>query len=115
MGAAFDGRCYASTTLAKEAFYQSQPASLTGPDSAGYTYKGHYVNQLGVWKYQVTKMGYAVDVPAQVINLYTVTSAGPTFSSCDESTTFADGVVLGWGVALAMILAWGVTYLRRFL
>jgi hypothetical protein len=37
----------------------------------------------------------------------------PVFASCDTTETFFDGLVLGWGVAGAMVAAYAVHLLRR--
>lgn len=58
------------------------------------------------------------------LNTYSITSGGQKTQvssvpytaygyACDTSDNFFDGMALGWGVVLAMAVAWGIHVLRR--
>jgi len=117
MGYQYKNTCFADQPSALAAYYQDQPTAMSsGTGATTFNYIGHWVSNNGVWNYEVLKAPIGLLSPVQVVSLYVPgPNSVPAFASCDPATQFGDGLTLGWGVAGAMVLAWGLTYLRRFL
>jgi hypothetical protein len=85
----------------------SGAAPTVNPSST--TYFSQLVNSSGSLSLQVYK------VSSGVTSLYSTSPYKGAFVACDTSTDFTDGVTIGWGVAAAIIGAWGISYLKRLL
>lgn len=103
--------CWPTNAEALDAYYSDVPPYQTVV--SGATTENLYTLQGSVWnmsQYGITSAGVRslkYTVPAPVINF-------PTCTVVDDPTTqFADGMELGWGVGLAMIAAWGLSYLAK--
>ena len=108
MGARVGAVCYPSQADALDAFYSElapvqvvSATSLIGVyvwNGSSWRYKKFSVSSVGAWT-------TSYDSAAPVLS----------FPSCtvlnDASTNFADGMTLGWGVAAAMVAAWGIMFL----
>jgi len=73
------------------------------------TYFSQLVNSSGSLSLQVFK------VDAGVTSLYSSSPYQGVLVPCDTSTNFLDGVTIGWGVAAAIIAAWGISHLKRLI
>ena len=109
MGYLYQSQCFPTFLAATDAYWSHAPVSvLSGPTS--------YMDMI-LWS---PALGW-------VLNKYTIYSGGTsqwksstslpvlTFSSCDQSVTYFDGMQLGWGVAAAMVAAFGVKFMARAL
>lgn len=105
-GVRFEGRCYASSAEAVDAFYTSASPSYTAGSTS---YLSQYVKVGDVWKIQ----RYSISSTGTVSTLAQSNAPIPTFPACDTIEQFADGQVIGWGVALAMIAAWCIKNLSK--
>jgi len=99
-GFLFKGVCYPSLAEATGAHWTSNPAFMN-PGSTSYI--SDFVWSGSAW----------------VVNVYSVSggsltlassSALPalTFENCDTKANFDDGMLLGWGVAAAMVAAYAI-------
>ena len=100
-GFLFQSVCYPSLVEATSAHWSSNPVSIT-PGSTSYLTDV-------VWSGSAWVVKQFSLSPAGVLTLNSSTNA-PTlaFESCDTKTQFDDGMLLGWGVAAAMIAAWAI-------
>lgn len=108
MGARVNNTCYSSQLEAMDSFYSGlQQAQAVGAtttlnayvwNGAAWRFKQWSISSGGVWSLRY-------DAAAPVL----------TFPSCDvlndQSSNFYDGMTLGWGVAAAMVAAWGIKFL----
>lgn len=101
MGALHAGRCYDTATDAAAAYWSGAgPVLSTGSPLSVSTVEFDGA----AWQVVTRQEGVTVAVwPAPM----------PMFASCDAGSSVADGVALGWLVALVWVAAWGVRYLGR--
>lgn len=112
MGYAHLGICYGTQQEAVDVFFEGIPQSIvqSGTDTivTGYT---RDIN--GGWF--LTKGTHAAN--GTYTQAYTVSVLAPNFATCDDPTSpsaaFADGIELGWGVAVVLVAAWCIWVLRR--
>jgi hypothetical protein len=98
-----------SCLLQSDAISALSSGALPTVNPASTTYYSQMVNNSGsllLNVYQVTTNGTV---------LYSSSPYQGTLVPCDTSTNFTDGVTIGWGVAAAIIGAWGVSYLKRLI
>ncbi|EHP43590.1 hypothetical protein OR16_07781 [Cupriavidus basilensis OR16] len=105
-GALLGAMCYASPDAAADAYYSGAAPSQT---PGGTSYLSAFVKDAGVWKLR----RYQVNSAGEVATLTDAVLPTMTFPACDPLENFKDGMTVGWGVVAAMVLAWGVTVLRR--
>jgi hypothetical protein len=106
MGALWNSKCYTSNVDALDAYYSSALPSYT----AGATsYLQEYIKVSGVWKIDRKSIAST----GAITNLTQSNAPVITFPVCDESAQFADGLALGWLVATVIILAWGLSMVRK--
>lgn len=109
-GASFAGTCYATTNEANNAYFQgiAPVIQVVGSDTVVTSYQGSG----STWALVQKLVQGSTET-----QVYSIPATMPTFAACDTPNTpieaFQDGQVLGWGVALAMAVAWGVMMLRR--
>ena len=48
-----------------------------------------------------------------ITNLTTSNATVPTFAACDPAALFNDGMILGWGVAAAMLVVFAVKFIAK--
>lgn len=106
MGYLFNGDCYQTQAVAESAYYSAQPMQQT-PGST--TYRTFYKWSGTSWQH----IGESIASNGAVSSLWAVSAAEAAFPSCDATEAFTDGMTLGWGVATAMVMAWGWVHLRR--
>lgn len=119
------GNCYLTQAEAVDAYYSSKPMQIT---SVMYNqnafffhryqkYNGVWYEQSGFWSatsgMDSTYWGVAPLSYAGVGSCTIADPSGDSASSTDPVEAFADGHILGWGVALAMVAAWSIHVLRR--
>lgn len=105
-GAEFQGRCYVSAADAADAYFSSHvPNVVSGPTS----YVLRFEFDAGVWK----SVGYSIDSQGTWTQHYAISAPLPAFPECNPAEGFNDGMVIGWGIASAMIAVWAITHLRK--
>lgn len=106
MGALLKEKCYPSQAEAVDAFFSGKDPSYT----AGATsYLSWFEKNGSTW--QIKRQ--SIDSGGAVTNLTTSNATSPVFPTCDEVATFNDGLTVGWGIATAMVLAWGYSMIRK--
>lgn len=104
MGALFGGRCFASASDARDAFY-SGAGPVIGPGSPPVVSVTAFDEVRG---WEVLSYGSG--------NLLSrVAAPEVSFVACEPSDSVADGVALGWLVLAVWAGAWAVRYLGRAL
>ena len=108
MGYAFKGNCYATAQEAKDVHFESVPPSFSGNTQTIFIRDSN-----GDWFVQ---QGTFASNGAYTQN-FIASAYMPVFASCSEPSSpsefFADGQSIGWDIAAAMLLAWGIWVLRR--
>lgn len=100
-GSIVNGQCVENALAAASYWSRTEPrSSFSGADN--------YISFVSLngtaWTNYVFKNGaYFTSSPVPAI-------ASPT---CNTADKFTDGMQLGWGIAAAMVVAWGITVLRR--
>ena len=106
MGYLFQGNCYATNAKAVDAFYTSSGPQFfqTGTTTSSQLfYYSKYVNGWYVCSESVT----GTTAPT------CQTATSPDFPLCDDTNGFNDGVTLGWGIGLAMVIAWSYRLMQK--
>lgn len=110
MGNFSKGICWPSNAQAVDAYFSSlAPFQTIG----SFTTENIYTFDGSSWQlsqYSISSAG--------VRNLvYSTPAPSLSFPTCitpnDPDTLFTDGLTLGWGVAAAMVAAWGISYLTK--
>jgi hypothetical protein len=105
-GALYGGKCYASAAVAMHSYMSVAPlSSLPGATP----YVTQYVYETGTWR----QKQYSVATNGLWTLKSNVAVATPSFPLCDPAESFNDGVLIGWGIAIAMIAATAVNFLKR--
>lgn len=105
-GALVGSKCYASQVEGMDAYYSATvPATTSGNPS----YVTGFLQVSGVWKVQ----RYSVDNTGVVSSLSISNAPVVSFPACDPAEHFNDGVVVGWGIAAAMIAAAAFKMMQR--
>ena len=108
MGYLVGGRCLDSVAAASDVYYSTTRPALT-PGTT--TYESYYSYVSGSWQQcrsQISSVG--------VRSGNVCVAVGPlSFQSCEPQSYFTDGVVLGWAVGGALIVAWGFVKVRESL
>lgn len=114
LGFGFAGQCFGTSGDAIGAFWSSQPVNLSGAASINVFYQSQAQLIAGTWtrvtdrctQSTTTVTCTRAESVLPVYNPYSCTLASPI----DD---FADGAIVGWGVAAAMVAAWAITVLRK--
>jgi hypothetical protein len=106
VGYEFQGRCYSSTVDAADAYFTGLPVQIV---SGATSYATEFTKSAAVWQ----SKGYSISSTGVWTTRYTSTAVVPIFPICDTAESFNDGLLLGWGIATAMVLAWAISHLRR--
>lgn len=106
MGSLVNGKCFASNALAADEFFASKDPSFT---SGTTSYLSWFEKSGSTW--QIKRQ--SISSTGTVTNLTTSNATVPTFPTCSETENFTDGVTMGWGIATAMVLAWGFSMVRK--
>lgn len=94
------GQCVGVAEAPDYIFSQIKPSVTAGADV--YVSQAHKLS--GVWNIVSYKNGvHFSSTPIPV----------PVFGACDTTSTFFDGMTIGWGVVAAMVVAWSIHVLRR--
>lgn len=106
MGSLVGDRCFSTNADAADYFFSKKDPSYT----AGSTSYVSWFEKVGaVW--QIKRQ--SVSSAGEITNLTSSTATVPTFSACNVMDNFTDGVVLGWGVAAAMIAVYAVKFIAK--
>ena len=108
MGALFNQTCYATNAEAADAFFLAQGPFYTAGSTS---YLGWFEKNATTW--QIKRQ--SISSSGTVTTLTASNATVPTFPACTQSQNFTDGMTLGWGVAAAMVAAFGVKFLARAL
>lgn len=105
-GYLFNGQCYSVSTEAVDAFFTAGSPALT---SGSTSYLSWFEKISGVWyirRQSISAGGVVSDLGTSAIEV-------PSFPTCDVTGQFFDGVTVGWGIATAMVMAWGFSKIRQ--
>lgn len=106
VGYLFRDQCFVSNAVAADAFFLAKESSYT----AGTTsYLSWFEKSGAVW--QIKRQ--SISSTGVITNLTSSTATVPTFPTCDTTVNFTDGVTVGWGIATAMVMAWGFSMIRK--
>lgn len=112
-GFLYAGTCFSSSSEAVDAYFGAIPPSISIDYATGLTHLVHYVGSAGTWAIERLQF----DNAGAVSLVYSTSVSAPVFQSCETPNTpieaYLDGVSLGWGVAAACVLAWGVMAIRK--
>jgi hypothetical protein len=112
-GFLYAGTCFSSSSEAVDAYFGAIPPSISIDHATGFTHLVHYVGSAGNWAIERLQL----DTAGAASLVYSTPVSAPVFQSCDTPNTpaeaYSDGLFLGWGVAAACVLAWGVMALRK--
>jgi hypothetical protein len=97
-GSYHNGKCFADSASAQDAFFSSQPAIST-PGATSYV-NMYGKNAGGAWVFNQ----YEVDSVGAWTLRSSTAAATPVFAACDPIEGFTDGMLIGWGIATAMVL-----------
>lgn len=106
MGYAYSGRCFSTVDDVTDAYFTGRPVEVT---SGATSYATEFSKSGGVWE----SKGYSIDAAGVWTLRYTSAASVPSFPSCDPAESFNDGLILGWGIAFAMVAAWAISHMRR--
>lgn len=105
-GFEYQGRCYGSAADAADAYFSSQSVQIV---SGSTSYATEFSKVGGVWK----SVGYTINSSGTWTQRFSTNATVPTFPSCDTAEQFNDGLIIGWGIASAMVAAWAFNYMRQ--
>ena len=107
-GALLGNTCLPSATDAADAYLSAQPVSF---GNSGTTQIMTLYNKSGTtWRTQT----YTKTTTATAWTLSSTTNLPAlTFVTCNQSQPFTDGMVVGWGVAAAMIAVAALMHMRK--
>jgi len=108
MGSLLGSICYATSTEATDAYYSGKDPSYT---AGTISYLSYFEKPSGTWEI-VRK---SIDSNGTITGLTSVTAPSLTFPTCDQSTSFIDGVTIGWGILAAMVAAYAFKLMQRAL
>lgn len=106
MGASFQGKCFQTVALATDAYYSSVPVQST-PGSTSYVL--YYKWSGAAWRMRSD----SVNSGGNVNQRWDIPAPAVAFPACEEYEALFDGMTLGWGVVLAMAIAWGFREMKR--
>lgn len=106
MGFRVSDRCYSSNSDAADAFFSAKDPSYT----AGATSYLSWFEKVGA-TWQIKRQ--SISSTGVITNLTASNATVPTFSACNVMDNFSDGMLLGWGVAAAMIAAYAVKFIAK--
>lgn len=106
--------CYSTSAQAVDAYYSGQPTATL--ISSTDVVQSVYQKDIGSSTWFLEKITYTSN-GTRTLNWYYAHPLSETFGSCTLPNSpfenFTDGSVLGWGIAAAMVLAWGVSLIRK--
>ena len=107
LGTFSTGKCFSTYQEAVDFYYGTTPVQIV---PGATMYMTQYSKDGTVWNVsQYTKTGKA-DWALQSTNPV----PNPSLSVCETNEgNFTDGMVIGWGIALAVITAWGIKLMRE--
>lgn len=106
VGFEYQGRCYGSVADAADSYFSSYGPVIT---SGTTSYVTVFSKDLGVWK----SKGFSISSTGVWTQRFNTNAIIPTFPACDTAEQFNDGLIIGWGIAAAMIAAWAFNFMRQ--
>lgn len=107
-GANFGGKCYASAQDAAHVYFSQLPLSVTNGTTA-YVSRFEFSTASNSWRHKQ----FSVSSTGVWTQRSDTAMPTPTFPLCDPAASFLDGVLIGWGVVIAMVAAAAVNFLKR--
>lgn len=108
LGALVNDKCLPSQADALDFFYSSTAPAYTAGSTS---YMSEFVKVSGVWKIQ----RYSIASNGTVTTLAASNAPVITFPTCEIDGPFLDGVLLGWGIAGAMVVAYAYKMMQKAL
>lgn len=106
MGALLGAVCHPSNAVAANVYFSGSAPVL----SAGSpTYVAWFEQVSGVWNLR----RQAVQGDGTVQQMPDTVAVVPIFPGCDQNEQFNDGMLMGWGIAALMVMAWGWSKVRQ--
>lgn len=106
--------CYATTAQAVDAYYSTlNPVSAS--ISSTVTLYVDYSKTSGAWRKNTYQINSGGDYTLKTSTAVPSTVYGDCTTINTPSENFTDGLLLGWGVAAAMVAAYAIHLLRRAL
>jgi len=106
MGALIGTVCHSSQADAANAFFTDGGVFFT---SGAVSYQSWFELVGSVW----TLKRQSIAPDGTVTNLASVAATIPSFPGCDPVEPFNDGMLVGWGIATVMVMAWGFSKIRQ--
>jgi hypothetical protein len=106
MGFLVDGQCLSTKKEALDLYYTAVPPATTAGATSYQTTYTKSGSQWLVQTYQFTSAGSSSLV-------YSGAAPVPSFTSCDETAAFFDGMEIGWAIATAMIAVYALKMIGR--
>lgn len=108
MGAAFNGKCFADTQSAADAFFSSAAPVLT---PGANTYQAWFEKVSGQWQLK----RQTIDSTGVITYTGQTLAVTPEFSSCDPMEYLNDGLSVGWLLSALLLSSWGMLQLKRLI
>jgi len=109
MGVQIGSQCVDSIDAAKDIYYSAIPPFEYLANTSNMALN-QFTKVGSSWKLQ--RYSISTSSGMQTLN-YSVDPPAIVFGSCNPSDNFFDGMTLGWGVASAMVAAWGIAFLAK--
>lgn len=106
-GSQFNGTCYPDQGSAFTAYLASSGAVAQTPGTTSYLNRFEYVS--GVWRLRQYSIASNGVITQRSDTAYPL----PLFPACDPAGAYQDGLVIGWGIAAAIICATALMLVRR--
>lgn len=100
------GKCWPDQATATAAHWSNSSGLFITP--ATTTPMINVVNEGGAW----LLVRYSISSTGVITKLGSTALPAQTFPYCDTTEQFFDGMAMGWGIALAMVIAWGMRMVR---
>jgi len=107
MGALVGDRCFSTNADAADYFFSKKDPSYTAGATSYVSWFEKNVSN--VW--QIKRQ--SISSTGVITNLTSSNATVPTFAACNVMDNFSDGMVLGWGVAAAMIAVFAVKFIAK--
>jgi len=106
-GSLYNGTCYPDANSAFTAYLASGDVIAQTPGTTSYLNRFEYVS--GVWRLKQFSVSSTGVITQRSDTAYPL----PLFPACDPAASYQDGIVIGWGIASAIILATSMMLVRR--
>jgi len=107
MGFLVGERCFDTQAQAADQWFSGKEPSYTAGSTSYVSWFEKNVSN--VW--QINRQ--SISSTGTITNLTTSNATVPVFPSCTVTDNFNDGMLLGWGVAAAMIGAYAIKFIAK--